>query len=386
MVKSTVQQLDSTRVRLTIEVPFEELVAQGPAERLTRLREFACDFAGGGIGRESPPPAFVTAVSSKMHAALSEHGLVPLRHPEVEVTGFGDGVPLSASAVVELRPNVELPPLSSVEIEMSAWSAGSVEHLAEELLERMRREFVDLTPVLRAARDGDFVRLDLRAQVDGGASAWEPADGVEVEVGSGDNLDGLNAALVGLEAGGQATITTRIPGGPDEGRQARVTVTVREVLQAREPDLDDAFAAAASPHPSLERLREAVRSRLDRDRRADLLVAARDAALEAVIAAAGLDPEQELSRHIVLDTLADQERIQVNVDELRTVIAYEMGRSGVSARTYRKHLARDGVAVGLYEHARREKALIHLLRHVVIKDADGNPVFFDDLALDEAPC
>lgn len=375
VLKSSVQRLDSTRVRLTIEVPFDELVAGSPSERVATLREFAFGFAGGGAAeRDAPPPAFVTAVSSKVHAALGEHGLVPLRHPKVEIIGFGDGVPLSASTVVELRPAVDLPPLESIEIEVPACGTDAVERQAEELLRRIRREFVNLTPVQRATRNGDFVHVDLCTHIDGSENTWSPADGFEVEVGSSQNLEALNEALVGLEAGAQATITTPVPSGPDQGKPARVTVTVREVLQAGEPELDDEFAAAAGPYASLAQFRAALRSHVERDLRADALTAARNKALEAVVTAAGLDPEQELNRQIVLDTLADDARIQVNVDELRSVIAHEMNRSGVSARTYRKHLAHDGFAVSLYEHARREKALTHLLQHVVIKDTDGNLV------------
>lgn len=378
MLKSSVQRLDSTRVRLTIEVPFDELVAGSPSEGVDTLREFAFEFAGGGaVGRDAPPPVFVTAVSSKVHAALGEHGLVPLRHPKVEIMGFGDGIPLSASTVVELRPAVDLPPLESIEIEVPARGVDAIERQAEELLWRIRRDFVDLTPVQRAARNGDFVRLDLRAHVEGGENTWSPADGFEVEVGSSQNLETLNEALIGLEAGGKATITTPVPSGPDQGRPAQVTVTVGAVLQAGEPDLDDEFAAVAGPYPSLAQFRAALRSHVEHDLRADALAAARIKALEAVVTAAGLDPEQGRNRQIVLDTLADAARIQVTVDELRSVIAQEMSRSGVSARTYRKHLAHDGFAVSLYEHARREKALIHLRQHVVIKDTDGNPVSFD---------
>lgn len=96
-----------------------------------------------------------------------------------------------------------------------------------------------------------------------------------------------------------------------------------------------------------------------------------------------MDPESELNRHAVLDAFDEADGISPGVDELRALIAAEISRSGVSARTFRKHLAHDGVAARLHEYARREKALIHLLRHMVARDGDGDGdgkiVSFDEL-------
>jgi trigger factor len=215
--------------------------------------------------------------------------------------------------------------------------------------------------------------------VEGGVGGWEPADGVQVELGSDQLLEGLEEALTGLRAGQEATIETRVPGGPDEGRPARVTVRLQEVLETREPELGDELAAAAGPYASIDELRAMLRRQLDRELSAELVLAARDAALAAVIAATGLDPEPEMSRAAVLDAIADATGTQVTVDELREIVLHEMGRAGVSARTFRKHLAQDGVAVRLYEYARREKALGHLLRSVVLKGARGEVVGFEEL-------
>ena len=287
-------------------------------------------------------------------------------------------------------PRIELPPLSSVEIELpgpAAAGPGTLEAWTDAQLERMRAQFVDLTPVDRAAQPGDFVRLDLRAGDDGeDAGRGEAGDrgrarDVHVELGSDLNPAELNEALVGLTAGQATTVAARVPDGPGEGGQTRLTVTVKAVLQAREAELDDAFAAAASPHEDMARLRASLRDRLDRERAADQLRAARDAALAAVITTVGLDPERDESRFAVLDALADAEQIQVSTEELRDVITYELAVSGVSAHALSRYLTdnRD-VAVRLYERARREKALIHLLTQIVIKGPDGKPVSFGELA------
>ena len=431
-LKTAVQELSPARVRLTIEVPFDELEysAEGadPPGGPSRLREFALGFTDGRFEREALPPAFVTAVSAKVRAALGEHGLVPLRHPEVEIVGFGDGLPLTARLLVDKRPRIVLPPLSTLEIEVPAPGATAVKAWVDEQLERIRREFVDLVPVDRPVRISDVVRLDLRTAAEDDGARWEPAGDMQVEVGSEQVLYGLNEALVGLEAGGTAQLTVHVPSGPDEGRQAQVIVTVTEVMGTREPALDDELAAAAGPYANLAELRAGLRNRLARDLRAEQIAAARDAALAAVVRAAGVEAPREavhelagrlkaaiaadqeklgsslerfleaegwtearlderlaeqaareLARQIVLDTIADAEGIQINVDELRDLVAREMDRVGVSARTYRKYLARNGVAVGLYEHARREKALIHLLTHVAVKSPDGSAVDLGDI-------
>jgi trigger factor len=449
VVKSAVQEVGPARVRLTIEVPFDELVYRaedaedpsdpsrpgepsapgdpsGPADP-SGLRAFALAFADGRFEAAGLPDAFVTAVSAKVQAALREHDLVPLRNPEVEITGFGDGLPLTASLLVDRRPTVRLPPLHTVEVVLPLPDPELLEAQVEARLDQIRRQFVDLTPVDRPAERGDVVRLDLSAQVDGAHADWAPVCDVPVEVGADGILTELGDALVGLEPGGSTTVAALVPAGPDAGREALVTAEVREVMRAREPELDDELAAAAGPYTGVAHLRAHLRATLSRDRHADLL-AAREGALHALVTAADVQPPPEavrelaarmrvaiaadrrwresslvgflereglsegqfgarlddqaagrLSRQIVLDALADAERIDVSMDELRDAITRDMARAGVSARTYRRHLARDGVALRLYELARREKALTYLLKHVVVKRADGSAVTFEDL-------
>lgn len=247
----------------------------------------------------------------------------------------------------------------------------------EQQLRRLGAEYVDLVPVGRAAQPGDVVRLALRATVEGsraGHDGWAPQEGVEVELGAGRLFEGFDEALAGLGAGQETTVVTRVPSGPDEGREAHVTVLLQEVLEQQEPELDDALAAAVGPFATLEELRSVLRAHFDREQRADLLITARDAVLDAVVTAAGLDPADPAGRYAVLDALAESAGIQVTVEELRALIATEMDRSGVSARTFRKALARDGIGVQLHEYARREKALVHLLTHVVVKDPAGEVV------------
>jgi trigger factor len=128
----------------------------------------------------------------------------------------------------------------------------------EEYLGALRERFALLRTVDRSARQGDFVTIDLSATVDGKPVEDAQATGLSYEIGSGALLDGLDAALTGMSAGGTRTFSTELAGGSMAGRQAEVSVTLKAVRVKELPDLDDEFAQSASEYDTIGELRAAT--------------------------------------------------------------------------------------------------------------------------------
>jgi trigger factor len=237
--------------------------------------------------------------------------------------------------------------------------------------------------------------------------------------------------LIGLADGGSKTFTTQLSQGEYAGKQAEVTVTVRGVRVKQVPELDDDFAQTASEFDSIDELRADVRTRLERIRRMEQGMQARDRVLEALLGLvdvplpeklleeevewrqqsfatqlqqAGLSKEQyfeiedrsseefdneitEGSRQavkaqFVLDTIAEKEELQVTEGELGEQIVRRATRVGLAPDDYARRLVESGGVQTLLAETRRAKALAHALEAATVTDASGRPV--DLTALQEA--
>jgi trigger factor len=436
-VKSTVETLSSTRVRLAIEVPFAEL----ESSLKKAYREIGSQVTIPGFRRGKVPSAVVDqrvgrgtvlneavqdAIPTQFLAAVREHEVKTLGRPEVEITEFTDGAPLKFTAEVDVRPEITLPKLDEIEVTVDDVQIGDQE--IDEQLSGLRDRFSTLKTVERAAGNGDYVQLDLAATVDGEEVSGGTATNVSHEVGSGQLLPGLDEVLVGMSADESTTFTTQLVGGEYAGRDAEVAVTVRTVKEKQLPELDDDFAQLASEFDTLDELRDDLRTRLLRVKRVEQLYDARDKALKALVEASDVpapegivrdeveqrkdamndqlqrigasmdeylqaegktqeEVDNELSEaavegvriQLVLDTLADAEQLQVSDDEFGHEIVHRAQRAGVPPQQYYDQLIQAGMAAAVFGDVRRGKALSLVMEQVKISDSAGNPLSLDDL-------
>src|SRR5256714_7135977 len=321
-VKSTVETLSPTRVKLAIEVPCSELE---PSLKKA-YREIGAQVTIPGFRKGKVPTAVIDqrvgrgavlneavqdAIPGQIVAAVREHEVKSLGRPEVEITEFTDGEALKFTAELDVRPELTLPDLSSVAVTVDEVQLGDAE--VEEQLNSLRDRFATLKTVERAAQGGDYVQIDLAATVDGEEVPGGTANNISHEVGSNQLLPGLDETLVGMGAGDAATFTTQLAGGDQAGRDAEVSVTVRTVKEKQLPALDDDFAQLASEFDTLDELREDVKTRLTKVKRMEQLYAARDKALAAIVEVAGVPaPEGVVAEEV-------EQRKQAMVDELERV-------------------------------------------------------------------
>lgn len=431
-MKSAAETLSPTRVKLTVEVPFEELKPSlDEAYRSIGQQISVPGFRKGKVppvvvdqrvGRGAVLDQAVNDALPKVYVeALRENDITPLSRPEVDVTRFEDGEGFEFTAELDIRPPIELTSYEGVEAGVDEIDVSDED--VEEQVQGLRERFASRTDVERAAADGDFVTIDLRASKDG-----EPVEGGEMEgqgyqVGQGTMVDGLDEALIGLSAGESATFTSSLVGGDRAGDEVDIEVTVQAVQEQELPELDDEFAQQASEFDTLDEVRVDLRERLVRARRLEQAGQARDAVLEALIdtvdvplpdgvvademqqrrgqiaqqlAYAGMTQEQYLAdeeqteeefeadldkrvrdaikAQFVLDTIAEREQMNVSEAELTQHIVRRAQQAGVPPQEYMQHAMEHDHTPALVAEVVRAKALAYVVEHGVVTDASGERV------------
>ena len=414
-MKSTVENLDPTRIKLTVEVPYEELKPSLDAA----YKEIGSQIQVPGFRRGHVPAPVIDqrvgrasviqeAVNNRLpdlyRDALSETERVPMAQPEVSVTELpnvtgAQGGQLGFTAEVTVRPVFDLPDLAGTEVGVDAVEVTDQDVDGE--LESLRARFGSLKSVEREAETGDFVTIDLKAVIDD--EEVDSVAGVSYEIGKGNMLDGLDDALRGLKADESITFTTALAGGEHKGEEAEVTVTATAVKQRELPEADDEFAELASEFDTIDELREDLRRQVAERRAGDQAVAARDALLEHLreqvsfevptdvvdneikqhLTAEGKPEDDEhageirdeitdgVRNQIILDTLAESLEVGVSQDELIDFLVQMAQQYGMEPSQFIQGAQKAGQIPTFISEIARNKSLAMALRQVTVRDSTG---------------
>jgi trigger factor len=428
-VKTDVEELSPTRVRLTVEVPFDELKtsldhAYREVGRQVRIpgfrpghvpRQILDQRIGRGAVLEH---AINDAVPDLYAKAVREAQVVALGQPQVEITKLEDGTEIAFTAEVDIRPSFEMPDIDQLSVVVD--NADVSPDQVEEYLRALRERFASLSSVDRPVEDGDYVSIDLAAQVDGQDVEDAKATGISYEVGSGTILDGLDQALIGMSADETTTFTSELAGGEHAGSLADVTVTVRSVKVKDLPDLDDDFAQSASEYNSVGELRSNTRKQMEAMRRAGQAGQARDRAIEALLdqidmplpdsvvahevehrheslteelgragitmdsflasrdlTPADLDSEiaddvrRSVKARFILDKFADDEELGAEQDEIAQYVTQLSYQQGISPDEFVRQLTNSGQLGAVVSDLIRTKAADLLANRVKVTDESG---------------
>ena len=225
----------------------------------------------------------------------------PLGQPEIEITKKEYGEDLDFTAEVDIRPEIELPDLEGLKITVDPIEVSDEEVDTE--LQNLRARFGTLTGVERAAENGDFVSIDLSATVDGEEVPEAATEGLSHEVGSGQLIEGLDEAIVGLKEGESRVFTTTLAAGEHAGQEAQVTVTVKSVKERELPEPDDEFAQLASEFDTIDELKNSLTEQVQRVKRIQQAEQIRDKALEVLLEQVEVPLPEKIVQAQVDDTL-----------------------------------------------------------------------------------
>ncbi|MFT4042155.1 MAG: trigger factor [Gordonia sp. (in: high G+C Gram-positive bacteria)] len=431
-MKSTVEQLGPTRVKLNVEVPFDEL--SGEFDRAYRSLAQQIRIPGfrpgkapaklieARVGRDSILAQVVNdALPAKYSAAVAETETKAIGQPDIDLAELKYGESITFTAEVDVRPEIDLPDYSTLAVEVDALTDD--ETAIEQQLEGLRARFGTLKGVDRGAENGDHVSIDLAASINGEPVADASTEGLSHEVGSGQLIDGLDEALIGLKAGETKVFVTKLVAGDHAGDDADVTVTVNSVKERELPDLDDDFAQLASEFDTIEELRESLAERVGQNQKLQQANAIRDAVLQKLldtveiplpekVVQAEVDGELEQVLHsighddavfeqllqaqgttrekfeadaresaersvrtqLLLDAIAEQQDTEVSQDELTQQILFQAQRYGVAPQEFIQQLTQANQVGAVYADVRRGKALASIVDQVAVTDSNGDAV------------
>jgi trigger factor len=440
-VKSAVETLNPTRVRLTVEVPFEEL----QASLKDAYKKIAGQVTVPGFRKGKVPPQIIdqrfgrgavleeavnTAIPHFYSEAVQTAELEVLGQPNIDVTSFEDGTQLAFTAEVDVRPTIELPDYKGIAVTVD--TAEVADSDVEDQLEQLRSRFSSFNTVERAAEEGDYLTVDLSGKAKEGELIEEAqATGLTYVVGSKTLVEGLDAAVLGMSAGEEKTFESTLVAGDRKGEEVDITVKVTAVKVRELPEVDDEFAQMASSFDTAEELRADTAQWVARNKKLTQGGQARDKVLEALmeqveiplpeaflhaevhfrhdsivnqLQQAGLTLEAYLEHEgqtkeefdeevekrateamraqFLLDAVARKEEVQITQEEITRHLIERAQSSGMNPDQFAQQIVQAGQANMLVAEAVRGKALAVLLTSATVTDSDGNPVDLSELLVD----
>ena len=418
-MKSTIETLSPTRVRLDIEVEFSEM----SSHVADAYKKVATQVNIPGFRKGKVPAAMIdqrvgrgTVLDEAINAALPdfygkaarEHSVAVLGRPVVDVKEFVDNEKLLFTVEVDVRPEVKLPDFSSITIEVEDLVVSDAD--VDEQVEELRTRFGTLTSVERAVAKGDFTTLDLEAFIKGELVDGGQANDISYEVGSDRMIDGLDDALIGMSAGETKKFETQLV-GQAEGEKGEVEVTVKAVKERELPPVDDAFAKLASEFDTLAELKADFVVRLGRVKKMGQGTQARDLLIKKLLtdldipvpdslvelevadhlAGEGRSEDAEhraevdgqvrssLKSDFLLDAIVQAEDIQITEMELTEYLVRTSQRYGMAPEQFAEELQKAGQIAQLVSEVTRAKALASVLERITVKDASGNVIDLEAL-------
>ena len=412
-MKSAVENISPSRIKITIEMPFADLQPSldSAYARISsqvnipgfRKGKIPTRIIDQRVGRAVVLEEAVNdAIPSGLAQAMIENKIVQLGRPEVDVTTLDEETGLIFTAELDIRPEFELPKFDSLKVVVD--NAEVTADQVEEQLTGLRGRFGALKEVSRAAKDGDVLLVDLSGDHGGQVVEELAATAFSYELGSDDMVPGFDDAVRGAQADEVRHFLFTPSAGQWSGKGITVEVTVKAVRERELPDADDEFAQLASEFDTIGELREDIRTRLGRVRLIEQAYQARDLTHDALMEAVKIDlPDRtiqdEIDAHfedghgdeahkaefetntrsglksrIVLDKIAEVEDLQVNDAELSQWLIQEAQRYNMAPDQFADQLVQSGQVQGAVSEVRRAKALAHVLENVSVVDKSGNKI------------
>ena len=416
-MKTTVETLSPTRAKLTVTVTPDEL--KPSIEHA--YEHIAESVQVPGFRKGKVPPALIDqrvgrgavlehAINEGLEGfyrqAVIDQKVRPLGRPEADITTWPSMEDFSGDLVVtievDVRPDVKLPKLESLKVEVEPIEVTKAD--VEEELDNLRARFGTLVTVDRPAKKGDFTQIDLVAAI--GGNEVDTAQSISYEIGSGELIEGIDDALLTLTAGETTTFESTLLGGDHEGQTAQITVTVTAVKERELPKADDDFAQIASEFDTIAELKDSLKAEVEKQKTGGQAREAREKLVDAIVAATDIPVpagiiEAEVHSHlegegrleddvhraevteestknfkvqIALDTLAEAEGIEVGQDELTQYIVQGSMQYGMDPSEFAKILTENNQIPSIVAEVARNKALAVVLGKAKVVDTKGKTV------------
>jgi len=416
-LKTTVERLAATRVKLTIEVTPEEFkpsldhAYEHIAETVNipgfRKGKIPAAILDQRVGRGAIlAHAINDGLDGIYRAAIESEKLRPLGAPQADVKSTPDEKTFAGNLVVEIqvevRPEIKLPEYKNLKVTVAAAKVDDKE--VDEELDRLRSRFGTLKTVERPAAKGDFTTIDLVATLDG--TEIDKAQGISYEIGSDSLLDGIDEALETLTAGESTTFKSKLVGGEKAGEEAEIAVTLVAVKERELPALDDAWASLASEFDTVADLKKNLADEIKKSKSFSQGLEARQLLTDKLLTLVDVPVSEEVinsdvARHLesegkalddphgeevkgestksfqvqmILDAIAEKEEVRVNENELLQYLIQASQSYGMQPNEFVKIVDEQGQVPAFVAEVARRKAITLVLQAAEVVDSEGAKV------------
>jgi trigger factor len=415
----------STRREIAVEIPVEEVNRETASliqkyQKLARIPGFRRGHVPASVIRQR----FSEDLKSDVVEALvpryfrkeaDKQGLIPVSQPQVTDLHLKDNEPLRFKASFEVMPEIKVEGYKELRADKPEITVTDEE--VQQSLDGVREQHATFTSVEgRALADGDYAQVSLDGKPKDGPSDGQDKpvhmDEVLVEIAGKNTMPEFTANLRGASPGDERVFEVTYAQDAQEQRLAgktfTYTVKVQSIKQKALPELDDQFATQLGEFKTLDEVRKRIREGMESERKhtaeheaKDKLVAELvkrtefevpealvdrqiDVRLERglrALAAQGMKAEdikkmdlnrlrvgqreqalQEVKASLVLDKIADEEKIEVSDEEIDREIDALATQSKQTPEAIRARLTRDGALDRIRNRIRSEKTLDFLYR------------------------
>ena len=431
-MKTSVEKLSDTRVKLTVNVPFSELDKEiDQAYKTVGAQVTLPGFRKGKAPRQLIDARFGRGqileqvindmLPTKYEQACEENDLKVISQPQIDISKIEDNDFVEFTAEVDIRPEITVPDFSTFDVTVPAVKVD--EDAVDEELDKLRERFGELKDTKRKLKTGDFAIVDLEAEIDGKKIEEASTEGLSYQIGDDSLIKGLDTALRGLKTDEDSEFTSKIEAGEYAGQEATIKVHVQQTKERKLPELDDDFAQMASEFDTVEELRESTKAQLAEQKKGQQAGDIRDEVLKAALAEADFalpdsivdeqvhsqlhqllgqmahdekalaqlleaqgttreefdqksreQAEESVRTQLFLDAVADEESPEVSQQELTDHILFTAQSYGMDPGQFVQQLQQANQIGNLFADVRRGKALATAITRVSVKDDEGNEV------------
>ena len=346
-----VEKLEKNMVKLTVEVPAEEVEKALNAAYMKQRNSISVPgFRKGKVPRAMIEKMYGAEVfyeeaannlmQNSYPAAVEESGVDVVSRPEVDVVQIEKGKAFIYTAEVAVKPEVKLGKYEGVTVTKVNTKVTAAE--VKEALEAERNKNARTVSVKRAAKLGDTVMIDYEGSIDGVPFDGGKAENSPLELGSHSFIDTFEDQLVGHKAGEEVDVNVTFPeqyhAADLAGKPALFKVVINDVTTKELPKLDDEFASEVSEFETLDEYKESIKKQLEEQKAVEGKRAQEDEAIAAIV---------EKSKMEIPEAM-----IRTQCEDMVNEFAQRIAQSGLSMEQYMQF---SGQTVqGLMEQVRPE--------------------------------
>lgn len=363
-MKVSVETLEKSQAKLTIEVSVEELApyVDAAAKRISnevtvkgfRKGHVPLDVMKQHVGEATIyEEAFQQVVEKTYPQAVEQEDLHVVGRANIDVEKIAPGNPIVYTAIVPLMPKIELGEYTKLKAKRS--KAEMDDKKFEKTMDELRRLRSKEKLVDRPAKTGDTVVIDFDVKVDGVSIEGGQAQKSRLSLGSGQFIPGFEDGVVGMKKGEKKVVDAKFPEEYFKkdlaGKEAKADVTLHDVYEIELPEMNDELAKELN-FESLEKLNEEIRSNIMKELQEE---ADRDfevAAIQEVVKGSKIDP--------IPEQLIDEE-----VEKMFNELKYDIINKGMQFEDYLTHMQKteEDLKVDF-----REKAVERIQAALVLRE------------------